>query len=140
MIHEKSCGAIVFHQSDGKVSYLLLKHRNGLHWGFPKGHVEAGESEAETALREIYEEAGLRVKLRAGFRTTVEYAPSQGAWKEVVYFLGEASNLEVSYQEEEVGDYCWAEYETALKLLTHENNRGLLREADQFLMSNPRRE
>ena len=140
MIHEKSCGAIVFHQSDGKVSYLLLKHRNGLHWGFPKGHVEAGESEAETALREIYEEAGLRVKLRAGFRTTVEYAPSQGAWKEVVYFLGEASNLEVSYQEEEIGDYCWAKYETALKLLTHENNRGLLREADQFLMSNPHRE
>lgn len=140
MIHEKSCGAIVFHKSDGKVAYLLLKHRNGLHWGFPKGHVEAGESEAETALREIYEEAGLRVKLRAGFRTTVEYAPSQGAWKEVVYFLGEASNLEVSYQEEEIGDYCWAEYETALKLLTHENNRGLLREADQLLMSNPRRE
>jgi bis(5'-nucleosidyl)-tetraphosphatase len=136
MIHEKSCGAIVFNQSNGKLAYLLLRHRNGMHWGFPKGHVEAGESEAETALREIYEEAGLRVELREGFRTAVEYAPSQGAWKKVVYFLGEASSLEVNYQKEEIGDYRWAEYEAALELLTHENNRGLLREADQFLMAN----
>jgi bis(5'-nucleosidyl)-tetraphosphatase len=139
MIHEKSCGAIVFNRCGGMITYLLLRHRNGQHWGFPKGHVEAGESEVETALREIYEETGLKVKLWDGFRSTVEYAPFEGVWKEVVYFLGEANDLIVNYQVEEIGEYCWAEYENALGLMNHENNRGLLREANHFLSSQPDR-
>ncbi|MBD3304395.1 NUDIX domain-containing protein, partial [Candidatus Woesearchaeota archaeon] len=49
-------GGIIF--NNGK--YLLVKHKEGGHWDFPKGHAEEGETEEETALREIYEETGLR--------------------------------------------------------------------------------
>lgn len=59
MKYEKSCGAIVI--EDGKV--LLVKHNAG-HWDFPKGHVEEGETEFETAIREVKEETNIDIKLK----------------------------------------------------------------------------
>ena len=61
MFHEKSCGAIVYRKYHGNTEILLIKHINSGHWSFPKGHVEAGESEAETARREIKEETNFSV-------------------------------------------------------------------------------
>ena len=75
MKHEKSCGGLIYREHEGETHILLLKHRCGGHWSFPKGHMEAGETEMETALREIREETGLRVFLREGFREAVEYSP-----------------------------------------------------------------
>jgi bis(5'-nucleosidyl)-tetraphosphatase len=133
MKQEKSCGAVVFHQTDKEIEYLLLRHRNGNHWGFPKGHVEAGETENETALREIYEEAGLRVRLLEGFRQTVEYAPYENSWKQVVYFIGEAEEPKFVCQWEEVQECRWVGYESGLNLLSHENSKGILQAAQRFL-------
>jgi bis(5'-nucleosidyl)-tetraphosphatase len=130
---EKSCGAVVFHQNGNQTEYLLLRHRNGNHWGFPKGHVERDETEVETALREIYEEAGLRVRLLDGFRQTVEYAPYENSWKQVVYFIAEAQKARVACQWEEVKECRWVGYEAALNLLSHENSKGILQAARRFL-------
>ena len=63
MNYEKSCGAIVFRKFHGNIELLLIKHANGGHWSFPKGHVEAGETEVETAIREIREETGIEVMI-----------------------------------------------------------------------------
>ena len=52
MKHEKSCGAICYTREEGAPRVLVICHRYGGHWAFPKGHVEAGESEEETAMRE----------------------------------------------------------------------------------------
>lgn len=90
MKREKSCGALVYRYEGDRLMLLLLRHRHGGHWSFPKGHVEGEETETETALREIREETGLSVSLREGFRHTVEYYPKPGVRKQVVYFLGEA--------------------------------------------------
>ena len=62
-LYEKSCGAIVFHRFKDGIKVLLVKNRNGKYWSFPKGHVEKGESEHQTAAREIKEETGLEVRL-----------------------------------------------------------------------------
>lgn len=64
---EKSCGAIVFRRDHGKLLYLVLQHTAG-HWSFPKGHIEEGETETETAQREILEESGLQVSIDDHFR------------------------------------------------------------------------
>ena len=56
MKYEKSCGAIIF----DKDKILVIQQKEG-HWGFPKGHVEEGETEVETAIREIKEETNLDV-------------------------------------------------------------------------------
>ena len=53
MIREKSCGALVYRDREGVKELLLIKHRSGGHWSFPKGHVEGSENEVQTALREI---------------------------------------------------------------------------------------
>ena len=45
MRHEKSCGALVYRYENDALLLLLLRHRHGGHWAFPKGHVEAGGTE-----------------------------------------------------------------------------------------------
>lgn len=79
MKREKSCGVLVLRQQEEELYVVLLRHRFGGHWSFPKGHVEAGESERQTALREVREETGLTgIKLMDGFRESVEYSPKPG--------------------------------------------------------------
>ena len=53
----------------------MIKHKNGGHWAFPKGHVEKKETEPETALREIKEETGLKVELDTASGEMVTYSP-----------------------------------------------------------------
>ena len=60
LLYEKSCGAVVYCQEENDIKYLLVCERSGF-WVFPKGHMEEGESEHETALREVKEETGLDV-------------------------------------------------------------------------------
>ena len=72
MIREKSCGAVVYYEAAGERLYLLEEMRAG-HYSMPKGHVEPGESEAETAEREIGEETGLAVTADTGFRACESY-------------------------------------------------------------------
>ena len=93
MNYEYSCGAVVFTRMGGEPHYVLVRAKDqpeGCH-GFPKGHMEAGETEEQTALREIYEEVGLRVRLLPGFRAVTEYALPYppDTRKRVVFFLAE---------------------------------------------------
>ena len=61
MIYERSCGAVVFTRINGEVRYLIIKSLTGI-YGFPKGHMENGESEEQTAHREVLEETGYLVE------------------------------------------------------------------------------
>jgi 8-oxo-dGTP pyrophosphatase MutT (NUDIX family) len=74
----KSCGAVVYRISAEEIEFLAIKSKGDEHWVIPKGHVEKGESEEETAKREVFEEAGLNVILLDGLRTRVEYTQPDG--------------------------------------------------------------
>ena len=126
-LYERSCGAVVYRYEDGRLMLLMLRHRHGGHWSFPKGHMEGKETEVETALREIREETGLDVLLQTQFRHTVEYYPKPGVKKLVVYFLGEASpDEEAIKQEEEIGELRWVRLDDAFDLVSFKNDRDLL--------------
>lgn len=139
MRFEKSCGAVVYNIIDNNIEFLIIKHRSGEHWGFPKGHVEEGESEYETALREVKEETGLLVEIVDGFSYRMKYSPKIGTMKEVVYFLGKSKDREVFCQESEISDYQWLILKDAINIVTHENSRKLLREAYFFVKENEKK-
>lgn len=134
MKKEKSCGALVYRYDNGRLLLLLLRHRHGGHWSFPKGHVEGTETEIETALREVQEETGLHVSLQEGFRHTVEYYPKPGVKKQVVYFLGKAlPNEPTVRQEVEISELKWVEWEEAFCCVTFKNDKDLLNMAKAHL-------
>ena len=135
MIYEKSCGAVVFTRINNKIKYLLIRNLTGI-YGFPKGHVEQGETEEETALREVFEEVGLAVKLLPGFKSEDEHPIPQkeNTIKQIVYFLGEYCNQEFTYQKEELTDALLLDYETAMTLFRFESSKRILTEANNFLL------
>ena len=103
--------------------------------GFPKGHMEAGETEEQTALREIYEEVGLRVRLLPGFRAVTEYQlPSPpDTRKRVVFFLAEYEGQETTVQESELAAITIAPWPQALELTQFADSKRILTEAHEFL-------
>ena len=110
MKYEKSCGAIVV--EDGKV--LLVKHNAG-HWDFPKGHVEEGETEIETAIREVKEETNIDIKIEKENKYISEYSPKENVMKTVIYFIGEKVGGEDKPQIEEVSDVEWVDVNKAVE-------------------------
>ena len=134
MTWEKSCGAVVFTRVNDQVKYLLIANLKGI-YGFPKGHVEPGETEEATALREIREETGLRVTLMPGFRTVDEHLIPEktDTMKQIVYFLAEYEGQEITYQKEELSGAYLVSYEEAMGMFQFESSRRILREANIFL-------
>ena len=126
MLHEKSCGAIVYRKFHGNIELLLIKNQNGGHWSFPKGHVEGTETEEETAVREIMEETGIQVALDTSFRHVITYAPKKETTKDVIYFLARALTYDYTPQEEEIAQIKWVEINHATSILSYDNDRQLV--------------
>ena len=113
-LFRKSCGVIPFRRRNGRKEYLILLQRGGS-WSFPKGHMEAGETEEQTAVRELYEETGLRARLIPGKRVVSEYEIPPYTRKQVVLFLGQVEGT-VTEQETEISRHKWV---SAKKLHTY---------------------
>lgn len=124
-LFRKSCGVIPFKQNGEDREYLILLQNNNC-WSFPKGHMEAGESEEETALRELLEETGLHARLIAGKKAISEYDIPPFTRKQVVLFLGEVEG-KVIPQEAEVRNYKWVKAE-ALHAYLHPDTYQVCRE------------
>ena len=128
---EKSAGAVVFFRG-AQIEYLLLFSR---FLGFPKGHIERGEKERESAAREVREETGLEVTLLDGFRETDEYwyrRKDARVHKRAVFFLAQAQHRDskISWEHEEM---AWLSFDEAMVRLTYENGRKILIKANEFL-------
>lgn len=134
-MEERSAGVILYRQGSQGREYLLLQHLEG-HWGFPKGHIEKEEDLREAACRELREETGIDSIIIVGdFQGEVEYEferDGEPVHKRVIYFLGETEQGEVKLSPEHLA-YQWLDYRRALKQLTYENSRELLRQAERFL-------
>ena len=135
MTYEKSCGAIIYRKYHGNTDILLIKHTNGGHWSFPKGHVEGNETEEETARREIKEETDLEVTINPIFREIVTYSPKKETQKDVVYFLAKARQYAVKPQEEEISQIKWVDINRAHEFLSYDNDKQLINKAKPMIIA-----
>ena len=134
---EKSCGVVLYNSR--RVLVLQHKSEDGKgHWDFPKGHIEGGESELQTALRELEEETGIsEISVVDGFRSEINYKiykSGKGITKEVVFFLGITKIVDVVLSDEHV-DFAWLNYNEALSRLTYDNARAILVQAQKHIPS-----
>ena len=118
---EKSCGCIVI---DGR-NILLVKQTKG-HWSFPKGHMEEGESEIQTAVREVKEETNVDAIPDETKSYVEEYLMDNGNMKQVIYFVSKQASSNIKAQESEIAEIAWLPFEKALETITYDNTRELL--------------
>ena len=134
---EKSCGTVPYIIKDGKIYYLLVKSKYNGQCGFPKGHVEEGESETETAFRETFEETSLEVTVNREFRYEMSYPMNNGNTKTAVYFIGKLHGGEAKRNGSfEDFEYLLLDFEEAYKALTFDNTKLMLEKANGFLIEN----
>ena len=117
---EKACGCIIIE----KDKVLLIQQNEGP-WGFPKGHIEIGETEIETAIREVKEETNLDVEIDKNKRYTMEYITDKGTLKQVVLFIAKKINGNEKYQESEIKSIKWMTFDDAIKTITYDDTREL---------------
>jgi tRNA nucleotidyltransferase (CCA-adding enzyme) len=118
-------GGIVVRLDGTLPRFLLIRaKRNSDHWIFPKGHVEEGESTAETAVREVLEEAGVRCRVLA-YAGSSEFTYA-GEEIHVEYYVLEYQKTVDGGEERE---QRWCEYDEAMSLLTFERTKDLLDES-----------
>ena len=120
MVKEKSCGTICF---DGD-KVLMVKHNAG-HCAFPKGHVEEGETEFETAIRETKEETGIDVEIISDRRFVNIYSPKEDVIKEVIFFIAKPLNIDLTRQETEIADLRWIDIDKASEYITFDDDKKL---------------
>jgi len=132
---EKSCGIVLFRVEDGMRQYLVLKYPGG-HLDFPKGHVEKGETEHETATRELIEETGIAdATYIKGYREEISYSfwhKGKMTHKLVVFFLAKTEMKDVRISHEHLDSY-WCDYGEAFNRVTFDNAKNLLKKAEKLL-------
>ena len=145
MPKETSAGAVIFRKEDNQTLYLLLHYEAG-HWDLPKGHIEANETEIETAKREVEEETGLQdIEIIDGFKEWIKYSfrdtynlkegskeKASFIFKIVTFYLAETKTQKVKISFEHA-EYKWLPYEQALEQITFKKAKGVLEKANNFL-------
>jgi len=130
--HIRGSGVVVYVLDQAEPHFLLIRSRRDRSWGFPKGHLLEGEELLNGAMRELWEETGIReVTLVPGFTEHVTYRVNRGGrfrQKTVTYFLGRVETPAVRLSEEH-SKHRWAVVEDARKILTFENLRTLITRA-----------
>ena len=133
MKYEKSCGAVVYDFHQG-FPFILVEYMVQGHVSLPKGHIEEGETEEETALREIREETNLIAHIDGTFRHEVTYSPMEGVQKTVVFFAASVENISVARpQKEEVNELRWIGIHYAIKEMTYDTDKEVLHHAASYL-------
>lgn len=135
-LYEHSCGAVVFRRINEEYRFLLIKNRRSNHWGFPKGHMEKGETREETAKREVLEETGIHIDIIDGFCRDSRYRIGSKIEKRVEVFLASTKDTQTIIQREEIEDYIWLRYSDALQMLKFDNDKDILMSVRDFMLEN----
>ena len=139
---ETSAGGVVFRVSAGQPVFLLIRD-SYQNWGFPKGHLEAGEAPEAAAIREVIEETGVAgVSIRGSIDTIDWFFRFRGQLIHKVchFFLMETADSTTSPQRAEGITACrWTPYDEAESLISYANAREVLRRAQEMVVGSSAR-
>ncbi|MBX3146963.1 MAG: NUDIX hydrolase [Gemmatimonadales bacterium] len=131
---EVSAGGVVFRRRADGPRFLLIRDSYG-HWGFPKGHLESGETPAQAAMRETTEETGLEALVLHRPLDTIDwYFRLRGKLihKFCHFFLLESEVGEPTPQQDEgITECAWFTLDEAVAAIGYQNARGVLRGAGE---------
>lgn len=130
--YEKSCGAVMYAMEEGVRKYILITNISG-HIGFPKGHIEYGETEKQTALREMYEETGVHTSIIDGFRESYNYKINNFIKKKAIYYLAKFDAKDIKMNIMEISEYHLLPYNEAMKLLNFRHDKRVLERAEKYI-------
>ena len=143
-VSQTAAGVVLFRNGEDTRRYLLMRSaltRRPI-WEFPKGGVEAGETEAQAAVRELWEESGIgerQISLFDGYREEERYVFTQGKGdqrtlivKKVVYFLAHTDEERVVISRE-AEEFRWATFDEAMRLIRFPGKRHVLEVAEALL-------
>jgi diadenosine hexaphosphate hydrolase (ATP-forming) len=105
---------------------LLIRHRNGS-WVFPKGHIEAGESKVDAAVREVEEEAGVQAVVIDPRQTwQTEYVNPRREGRRITWYLLRTQATEAVMREAIFPTGGFFDPEEAVGMLAFDEDRQLL--------------
>jgi bis(5'-nucleosidyl)-tetraphosphatase len=137
LFDEKSAGIILTtNVSDVHSSKILFLLHSAGHWDFPKGNIEAGETETQAAARELREETGIsRFRFLPRFKYSITYSYKRNKRtisKKVTYFLGTTEVTDILLSSEHIG-YCWKDLNNPFDLISYGNTKKSLESVKDFL-------
>lgn len=135
----RAAGLVIYRELGQSIEYLLLQASNqNHHWTPPKGHVDPGEDDLNTAFRETQEEAGIskdQLFLHEDCRDVIEYQ-AWGKAKVVTYWLARLVNPEdkvtLSHEHQ---DYKWLEADKAVTLSGFKDMQNTIIKFNHYLIN-----
>lgn len=131
----RAAGCVLWRRDDDGIRYAVVHRPRYDDWSLPKGKVDPGETELQTAIREVEEETGLRGTVGEEL-PMVRYIDDQGRPKSVRYWLLHITDGEFRVNDE-VDVLRWELIETARDLLTYPHDQVLLDVAHRRLGEMP---
>ena len=129
---EFSAGGLVVRRMRGRPYVAVVRVKEGTVLALPKGHIEPGESGAETAIREVREETGIDSTMVEKLDDIRYWYTRDGArvLKVVSFFLLSYRSGSVrDYQREEVDSAEWVPLEEAPRRLAYAGEKEMARAA-----------
>ena len=133
---EYSSGGVVYRRGEAGYEFVAVQRARHGDWSLPKGHIEAGESREEAAIREVKEETGIEARIVGDLQEVVYFyrRSKEGLTrKSVYYYLMEAVTEELGGPNWEVSEARWVPMSEADGLLSYANDKETVRLAVKAL-------
>lgn len=139
MKREFSAGGVVFQKTASGILWLIIKPRPSAlfptdRFQLPKGHIEKGEKAVDTAIREVFEETGIKAQIISKI-SDIKYVynlDGEKIFKIVTFYLMEYKSGEPA-ENIEVEKILWLPFKEAYKALTFSSEKSILKQASNLL-------
>ncbi|MCI0381933.1 MAG: NUDIX domain-containing protein [Chlamydiae bacterium] len=135
-IQEESFGVVPLKQEKGEWFVFIILHKQGRHWGFPKGKKDPGEEPKETASRELNEETGMKI---VRFLKEIPFVESYQFHREgkrvskTVHYFPAVVEGEANLQQKEIRAGKWVRLKESLTHLTFREAQVVCEQVMQLL-------